>query len=125
MIELYADNYNLTSLIQQTVDVVENMRKEYGNNGGMSTTGVQFEDLIVVKYDPSFRLKPLPRDEYNVVMQIMAKSSVTLRYTSVLTSGSLRGITAAPLELRAHYILDSYGRRIYDGEIISFKQLSA
>lgn len=125
MIELYADNYNLTPLIQQTTDVVENMRKEYGNNGGMSTTGVQFEDLIVTKYDPSFRLKPLPRDQYNIVMSIMAKASVTLRYTSVLMNGSLRGITAAPLELRAHYVMDSYGNRIYDGEIISFKQLSA
>lgn len=125
MIELYADNYNLTPLIQQTVDVVEAMRKEYGNNGGMSTTGLEFEDLIVVKYDPSFRLKPLPQTEYNIVMGIMAKSSVTLRYTSVLTGGALRGITAAPLELRAHYILDSYGRRIYDGEVISFRQLSA
>lgn len=125
MIELYADNYNLTPLIQQTIDVVENMRKEYGNNGGMSTTGVQFDDLIVTKYDPSFRLKPLPADQYQIVMGIMSKASVTLRYTSVITGGALRGITAAPLELRAHYVLDSYGRRIYDGEVISFKQLSA
>lgn len=124
MIELYADNYNLTPLIQQTVDVRENMRKEYGNNGGKSTAGVEFVDLIVTKYDPSFRLKPLPRDQYNIVMGIMAKASVTLRYTSVLTSGALRGITAAPLELAAHYVTDSYGRLIYDGEVISFRQLN-
>lgn len=124
MIELYADNYNLTPLIQQTVDVRENMRKEYGNNGGKSTAGIEFVDLIVTKYDPSFRLKPLPRDQYNIVMGIMAKASVTLRYTSVLTSGTLRGITAAPLELAAHYVTDSYGRLIYDGEVISFRQLN-
>lgn len=124
MIELYADNYNLTPLIQQTVDVRESMRKIYGNNGGMSTAGVEFDDLIATKYDPSFRLKPLPASEYAAVMAIMEKESVVLRYTSVKTTGALRTITAAPLELGAHYVTDSYGRRIYDGEIISFKQLS-
>lgn len=124
MIELYIDNLNLTPLIQQTVDVRENMRKEYGNNGGMSIAGEEFVDLIATKIDPSFRLIPMNRDQYNTVMDIMAKSSVQLRYTSVKLNG-LRGIKAAPLELTAHYVMDSYGQRIYDGEIISFKQLSA
>lgn len=124
MIELYVDNLNLTPLIQQTVDVRENMRKEYGNNGGMSITGEEFVDLIATKLDPSFRLIPMNREQYNTVMEIMAKSSVQLRYTSVKLNG-LRGIKAAPLELTAHYVMDSYGQRIYDGEIISFKQLSA
>lgn len=124
MIELYVDNLNLTPLIQQTVDVREHMRKEYGNNGGMSITGEEFVDLIATKLDPSFRLIPMNRDQYNTVMDIMARGSVQLRYTSVKLNG-LRGITAAPLELTAHYVMDSYGQRIYDGEVISFKQLSA
>ena len=124
MIELYVDNLNLTPLIQQTVDVREQMRKEYGNNGGMSITGEEFVDLIATKLDPSFRLIPMNREQYNTVMDIMARSSVQLRYTSVKLNG-LRGITAAPLELTAHYVMDSYGQRIYDGEVISFKQLSA
>ena len=125
MIELYADNYNLTPLIQQTIDVRETMRKVYGNNGGMTTAGEEIVDLVANKIDPAFRLKPLTRAEYAVVMEIMSKSSVRVRYTSVLYNGTLRAITAAPLELSAHYVMDHYGQRIYDGEVISFKQLSA
>lgn len=124
MIELYVDNLNLTSFIQQTVDVVENMRKTYGDNGGMSTEGEEFVDLIVVQIDPSFRLKPLPRSAYAQVMQLMQRPTVTVRYTSVMGEG-LRTITAAPTELVAHYALDARGSRIYDGETISFKQVSA
>ena len=65
MTELYVGNLNLTPYIQQQTDVVENVRKIYGNNGGMSISGEEFEDLIAVKIDPTFRLKPLPRDAYN------------------------------------------------------------
>ena len=54
----------------------------------------------------------------------MKAATVTVRYTSV-TSSALRSIQAAPLEMSAHYVMDSYsGARIYDGEIISFKELS-
>ncbi len=124
MTELYVGNLNLTPYIQQQTDVVENVRKIYGNNGGMSISGEEFEDLIAVKIDPTFRLKPLPRDAYNAIMQVMKAATVTVRYTSV-TSSALRSIQAAPLEMSAHYVMDSYsGARIYDGEIISFKELS-
>ena len=124
MTELYVGNLNLTRYIQQQTDVVENVRKIYGNNGGMSISGEEFEDLIAVKIDPTFRLKPLPRDAYNAIMQVMKAATVTVRYTSV-TSSALRSIQAAPLEMSAHYVMDSYsGARIYDGEIISFKELS-
>ena len=124
MTELYVGNLNLTPYIQQQTDVVEKVRKIYGNNGGMSISGEEFEDLIAVKIDPTFRLKPLPRDAYNAIMQVMKAATVTVRYTSV-TSSALRSIQAAPLEMSAHYVMDSYtGARIYDGEIISFKELS-
>ena len=124
MTELYVGNLNLTRYIQQQTDVVENVRKIYGNNGGMSISGEEFEDLIAVKIDPTFRLKPLPRDAYNAIMTTMKAATVTVRYTSV-TSSALRSIQAAPLEMSAHYVMDSYsGARIYDGEIISFKELS-
>lgn len=124
MTELYVGNLNLTPYIQQQTDVIENVRKIYGNNGGMSISGEEFEDLIAVKIDPTFRLKPLPRDAYNAIMQVMKAATVTVRYTSV-TSSALRSIQAAPLEMSAHYVMDSYtGARIYDGEIISFKELS-
>lgn len=123
MIELYVDNLNLTTFIQQKTDVVENMRKIYGNNGGMSTSGEEFVDLIVVQIDPSFRLKPLPRDIYAQIMTLMQKPTVAIRYTSVM-SDSLRSITAAPTELVAHYATDARGSRIYDGETISFRQVS-
>lgn len=125
MTELYVGNLNLTQYIQQQTDVIEQVRKVYGNNGGMSISGEEFEDLITVKIDPSFRLKPLPRDAYNQVMAVMKQSTVTVRYTSVISS-ALRSIQAAPLEMTAHYVMDSYsGARIYDGEIISFRQVSA
>lgn len=124
MIEVYVDNYNITPLIQQTVDVVEHMRKEYGQNGGMSVSGEEFEDLIITKIDPSFRLIPMNRANYDIVWKLMEKASVQLRYTSVHSTG-LRSIKAAPQALIAHYVMDSNGQRIYDGEIISFKQLSA
>ena len=100
------------------------MRKTYGDNGGMSTIGEEFVDLIVVQIDPSFRLRPLPRDLYAEVMNLMKRPTVVLRYTSVM-SDSLRTITAAPTELMAHYAMDNYGVRIYDGETISFRQVSA
>lgn len=124
MIMAYFGTLNLTPLIQQTVDVVETPRKIYGNNGGMSTAGVEFEDLIVTKYDPQFRLKPLPGDQLKAVIDAMSAASGTLRYTSVLANGGLRSITAAPLGVTAHYVTDSYGRMIYDGEILAFRQLS-
>lgn len=124
MIELYVDNLNLTSYIQQKTDIVENMRKIYGSNGGMSTSGEEFVDLITVQIDPSFRLKPLPRADYVQVMQLMQKPTVTVRYTSVM-SDALRIIKAAPVELVAHYATDARGSRIYDGETISFRQVSA
>lgn len=123
MIELYVGTLNLTQYIQQKTDVIEQVRKVYGNNGGMSITGEEFEDLIAVKIDPTFRLKPMPRDTYMQIMTAMKSSSVTVRYTSVISS-ALRSIKAAPLEMRAHYVMDDYaGARIYDGETISFKEL--
>lgn len=124
MIQLFANNINLTTLIQQTVDVVETPRKIYGNNGGMSTSGLEFEDLITTKYDPSFRLKPLPVSDLQTVINLMENATVTLRYTSAKAGGALRSITAAPLGVTAHYATDSYGRMIYDGEILAFRQLS-
>lgn len=124
MIELYVDNLNLTTYIQQKTDVVENMRKVYGNNGGMSTSGEEFVDLITVQIDPSFRLKPLPRNIYAQIMNLMQKPTVAIRYTSVM-SEALRSITAAPVELVAHYATDARGSRIYDGETISFRQVNA
>lgn len=123
MTELYVDNLNLTTYIQQQTDVHEAVRKVYGNNGGMSISGEEFDDLVIVKLDPSFRLKPLPRSLYAQVLALMKKKVVTVRYTSV-EGTALRSIQAAPAEMAPHYIMDDYsGRRIYDGEIISFRQV--
>lgn len=125
MIQVFADNYDLTPIIQQTVDVVESMRKEYGNRGGMTTAGEEIVDLIVTKFDPQFRTIPLTGEYVTIIQDIMKRRSITLRYTSRQAGGGLRSIKAAPLGYNAHYVMDTRaGVPIYDGEIIAFKQLS-
>ena len=125
MIQVFADNYDLTPIIQQTVDVVEAMRKEYGNRGGMTTAGEEIIDLIMTKFDPRFRTIPLTGEYTTIVQDIMKRKSITLRYTSRQAGGGLRSIKAAPLEFNAHYVMDTRsGVPIYDGEIIAFRQLS-
>ncbi len=125
MIQVFADNYDLTPIIQQTVDVVESMRKEYGNRSGMTTAGEEIIDLIITKFDPQFRTIPLTGEYTTIVQDIMKRKSITLRYTSRQAGGGLRSIKAAPLGFNAHYVMDTYlGVPIYDGEIIAFRQLS-
>lgn len=122
MTYLHINGVDYTSMIQQTVDITENVRKVYGPNGDITIDGVEHPDLLAVKIDPSFRLKPLSRADYNTMANLMSQATVTLEYTSFKSFG-LRTITAMPDEMTATYATDAWNGRIYTGNVISFREV--
>lgn len=123
MTTLLINGVDYTHVIQQTVDITENIRKVYGPNSDITIDGVEHPDLLAVKIDPSFRLKPLDRATYSTIAALMSQPTVSLEYTSFV-SAQTRSITAIPQEMTATYATDSsWNGRIYTGNVISFKEV--
>lgn len=117
-------NYiDFSAYIQQETDIVETMRKVTGPAQGNALDGTTIPDLIKVKWDPSFRLKPLPQSMMAQLIPLMESETVTISYTSVKLGSVLREIEAMPVSMSIQYATTFNGERIYADTPISFEEV--
>lgn len=121
-IQLYIDNVDFSDYIQQETDITETLRKVTGRAQGVAVDGTTIPDLIANKWDPGFRLMPMPQAKMATLIAKMEQETVVLKYTSVKL-GTLRTITAMPTGMRVQYAMPYGSTRIYDGTPISFEEV--
>lgn len=117
-------NYiDFSEYIQQETDIIETMRKVVGPAQGDALDGTTIPDLIKVKWDPAFRLKPLPQSMMAQLIPLMESETVTISYTSVKLGLELREIEAMPVGMSIQYATTFNGERIYADTPISFEEV--
>jgi len=121
-ITLKVNGVDLSDYIQQMTDISETMTKVVGPAQDVAVDGTTIPDLIKIKWNPSFRLKPLPQATMQMLINLMQLETVTLQYTSV-TSGTLRTITAMPVSMQVQYATSKWDERIYADTPISFEEV--
>jgi len=121
-ISLYINGANYSDYIQQETDIEETMVKVIGPAQATAIDGTTIPDLIKVKWNPSFRLKPLPQSQMNALINLMQLETVTLVYTSV-RSNTTRTIKAMPVSMKVQYATTTRGERIYADTPISFEEV--
>lgn len=121
-ITLKVNGVDFSNYIQQMTDIKEQMVKVVGPAQDVAVDGTTIPDLVKVKWNPSFRLKPLPQETMNLLVSIMQLETVTLQYTSV-RSNTTRTILAMPVSMQVQYATTSGGTRIYADTPISFEEV--
>lgn len=123
-IKLIINNTDFSAYIQQETDITEKMRKIYGQAQATALDGTTIPNLVAVKYDPSFRMKPLPQSLAARLLNMMEAETVTLKYTSWKVAGSgTRSITAFPVSMTVSYATTDYnGNRVYAPTEIAFEE---
>lgn len=121
-IRLLVNGVDFSNWIQQETDISEQMVKVVGNAQDTAVDGTTIPDLIKIKWNPSFRLKPLPQATMETLLNLMQRETVTLQYTSVV-SGTLRRITAMPVSIKVQYATKKGNDRIYADTPISFEEV--
>lgn len=121
---LFIDDTDFSSYIQQKTDITEKMRRVVGPAQDTAIDGTTIPDLVAYKYDPSFLLKPMPRNMIETLLAKMQQETVRLQYTSVLyDDGNLRSITAMPVSISVKFATEWGGGRIYAETPISFEEV--
>lgn len=123
-ITLKINGTDFSAYIQQETDISEKMRKIYGQAQATALDGTTIPNLVAVKYDPSFLMKPLPQNLANTLLALMEYETVTVQYTSFKVAGSgTRTITAFPVSMTVAYAMtDRNGNRIYQPTTIAFEE---
>ncbi len=121
---LIIDAEDFSDYIQQETDITEVMTKVIGPAQAEAVDGTTIPDLVRVKWNPSFLLKPLPQDKMAHLISYMGQETVELEYTSVW-QGNLytRNITAMPVSMRVKFATMYNGVRIYEPTPISFEEV--
>ena len=121
---LIINDVDFSDYIQQETDIEETMVKVVGPAQDTAIDGTTIPDLIKIKWNPSFRLKPMARVDMNVLINLMQLETVTLQYTSIRSSaGTLRTIEAMPVSMKVQYAKTQGTYRIYADTPISFEEV--
>lgn len=121
---LIIDDVDFSSYIQQETDISETMTKVIGGAQATAIDGTTVPDLIKIKWNPSFLLKPLPRPMMATLISKMEQETVRLQYTTVKNAdGELRIIDAMPVSITVKFATNWYGERIYAETPISFEEV--
>ena len=122
---LIIDDVDFSDYIQQETDITETMVKVIGPAQDVAIDGTTIPDLVKIKWNPSFRLKPMARIDMNALINLMQHETVTLHSTSIRSSGdNLRTITAMPVSMTVQYAkTNPNGYRIYADTPISFEEV--
>lgn len=121
-ITLTVNGVDFSNYIQQMTDITEQMVKVVGPAQDVAVDGTTIPDLVKVKWNPSFRLKPLPQATMNTLINLMQLETVSIRYTSV-RSNTTRTIRAMPVSMKVQYATTAGGVRIYADTPISFEEV--
>ena len=119
---LIINGQDFSAYIQQKTDITETMRRIVGPAQDTAVDVTDILDLIKIKWDPSFRLKPLLKSDMQTLLTMMQMEKVTLQYTSVV-SNTLREIDAEPVSISVQYATTWNGEDVYADTPISFREV--
>ena len=114
---------DFSGYIQQETDITEQMTKIIGPAQENAVDGTTIPDLVKVKWNPSFLLKPLPQPMMETLIALMEEETVELEYTSVRYGNQLREITAMPVSMSVKFATLYNNTRIYEPTSISFEEV--
>ena len=114
---------DFSGYIQQETDITEQMTKIIGPAQANAVDGTTIPDLVKVKWNPSFLLKPLPQPMMETLIALMEEETVELEYTSVRYGNQLRKITAMPVSMSVKFATLYNNTRIYEPTSISFEEV--
>ena len=114
---------DFSGYIQQETDITEQMTKIIGPAQANAVDGTTIPDLVKVKWNPSFLLKPLPQPMMETLIALMEEETVELEYTSVRYGNQLREITAMPVSMSVKFATLYNNTRIYEPTNISFEEV--
>lgn len=114
---------DFSGYIQQETDITEQMTKIIGPAQANAVDGTTIPDLVKVKWNPSFLLKPLPQPMMETLIALMEEETVELEYTSVRYGNQLREITAMPVSMSVKFATLYNNTRIYEPTAISFEEV--
>lgn len=101
--------------------IIETPRRVTGPNGGTTLDGTHIEDLLTIKYDVEFIIKPLRPEQMKVLISALSKQYVALTYTSGARNADVT-IAAVPspssIELLTYYA----GRSVYGNATVEFME---
>lgn len=121
---LIINGQDFSNYIQQETDISETMRKVVGPAQDTAVDGTDILDLLRVKWDPSFRLKPMPQAQMAQLIAMMEMEQVTLTYTSVVSGELRQNIDMQPMSITVQYAMTTAnGVRIYADTPISFQEV--
>lgn len=121
---LHINAVDFSEYIQQETDIEETMTKVIGPAQADAVDGTTIPDLVKVKWNPSFRLQPMPRAKMMQLISMMEQETVELEYTSIKYGDpTLRSITAMPVSMKVQYATKFGGERVYADTPISFEEV--
>lgn len=121
---LIINGQDFSNYIQQETDISETMRKVVGPAQDTAVDGTDILDLLKVKWDPSFRLKPMPQAQMAQLIAMMEMEQVTVTYTSVVSGTVRSNIDMQPMSITVQYAMTTAnGVRIYADTPISFQEV--
>lgn len=121
---LIINGQDFSNYIQQETDISETMRKVVGPAQDTAVDGTDILDLLRVKWDPSFRLKPMPQAQMAQLIAMMEMEQVTVTYTSVVSGTVRSNIDMQPMSMTVQYAMTTAnGVRIYADTPISFQEV--
>lgn len=121
---LIINGQDFSNYIQQETDISETMRKVVGPAQDTAVDGTDILDLLKVKWDPSFRLKPMPQAQMAQLIAMMEMEQVTVTYTSVVSGTVRSNIDMQPMSMTVQYAMTAAnGARIYADTPISFQEV--
>lgn len=121
---LIINGQDFSNYIQQETDISETMRKVVGPAQDTAVDGTDILDLLRVKWDPSFRLKPMPQAQMAQLIAMMEMEQVTVTYTSVVSGTVRSNIDMQPMSITVQYAMTTdNGVRIYADTPISFQEV--
>ena len=103
----------------------ESVREIEGKNGGLSISGLDIPDVVAVKFDPSFVLRPMIPSQLTVIWGLVRAMPSNTYRTLVYTNpeGSSRTIQAKLVAAApAEKVLETSSRTLFDGVRITFKE---
>lgn len=118
---LVLNGIDFSSYVQWQVDRLEKVRKVYGPNNLTDIDGNEYPDLIAVKIDPGFLLKPLPKFMLQTLFQVMSLPSCSIIYTS-FEGNETRKTTVLPQDFQLNYAVNAWNGDVYQGTAITFKE---
>lgn len=119
---LQINGTDFSDYIQQKTDIKESMRRIVGEAQDMAVDGTTIPDLIRIKWDPSFMLRPMPKSMMQQLLDVMELEQVSLVYTSV-KSNTTRSIDAIPVAMTVQYATTWNGEDIYADTPIAFEEV--